>query len=629
MARPEAANPARRPPRSVWPLGRTVAVAQVTFRQMVRMRLWLLVPLAIAVLVVADVSSPRFDPIFEGIPAAVSTSLLVMAVLAVLVGVFIATHGIPSEIESKVAYTVCTKPLSRAEYVAGKTLGMSVTLLAMLAVVAAGAYVYMRVRADGIRTLAARRLKESRTWVAHPADLNAIEAVARDGPMQVYRYRRPSAGPEFTILRDRAAPGDADRQWILGNTAMKFHWDLTALPLADWAAAGTVELRLRLAGREADPSKPGQVVIGIIPLGGVPADRGSGDAGAEGPPAVRRAGAFNVPESGELRIPVVAAGADPGDDGLQVTGGERFTLQMYATGDGYLVGAGADAVRLVCPSGDTVAVDRPPSVRTPLDRGRQWVVGRSTLPRQAATFRFDAVPFGEVEGRSTAVEIGFSLDSVGPATATSAARATFLNPATGRSLSFEFTPEGYHATILDLDRDVWSGGPLEVRLESLTDEDFLGLKPESVRLRTGGGPFAWNLAKITLDVWLFGTVLAAFSILLSTLFGWFVSALGGIFFLLVASIRDFIRHQTAVGMAADWLIRAGRDWPAWLHWEWLVEHLLPPVPNVAAMLPGEGVRMGEALAMLDLVDAAAWAGLAVIVMVLVGSWLLRIREVGA
>jgi len=627
MARPEAANPARRPVRSVWPLRRMVAVAQVTFRQMVRMRLWLLVPLAIAVLVVADVSSPRFEPIFEGIPAAVSTSLLVMAVLAVLVGVFIATHGIPSEIESKVAYTVCTKPLSRAEYVAGKTLGMSVTLLAMLAVVAAGAYVYIRVRADEIRTLAARRLKESRTWVAHPADLNAIEGVARDGPMQVYRYRLPSAGPEFAILRDRPAPGDADRQWILGNTGMKFYWDLAALPLADWAAAGTVELRLRLAGREADPGKPGQVVIGIIPLGGVPADQGSGDAGAEGPRAVRRSRAFNVPESGELRIPVVAAGADPGDNGLQAAPGERFTLQMYATGDGFLVGAGADAVRVVRPSGETVPVDRPPSVRIPLDRGRNWVVGRSALPRQTATFRFDAVPPGRVEGRSTAVEIGFSLESVGPATA--AAKATFLNPATRQSLSFEFTPEGYHATILCLDRDFWSGGPLEVRLESLTDEDFLGLKPESVRLRTDGGPFAWNLAMITLDVWLFGTVLAAFSILLSTVFGWFVSALGGIFFLLIASIRDFIRHQTAVAIAADWLIHTGRDWPAWLHWEWLVEHLLPPVPNVAAMLPGEGVRMGEAVAMLDLADAAAWAGLAVIVMVLVGARLLRTREVGA
>ena len=101
--------------RSRWPVRRTWAIALVTFRQGMRMRLWVLVPLAVLSLILADLSSPRFDPVLEGIPAAISTSLFVMSVLAVIVGIFFATYSIPTEIESHVATSVAVKPVSRGE----------------------------------------------------------------------------------------------------------------------------------------------------------------------------------------------------------------------------------------------------------------------------------------------------------------------------------------------------------------------------------------------------------------------------------------------------------------------------------------------------------------------------------
>jgi hypothetical protein len=309
---------------------------------------------------------------------------------------------------------------------------------------------------------------------------------------------------------------------------------------------------------------------------------------------------------------------------LQVSAEGPIELQVYATGDGLLVGAGPHSAGLVPAAGQSPCSLGGPAVVISLERGRQWLVGRSRWPRQQAAFRYRSVSPQALSEGDTAVEIGFSLDSWGPPTIASAAQATFVNPQTGKTCSLQFTPEGHHSTLLYIDQRFWHGGALEVRLESQTDDDFLGLVPESVRVQTDGGPFALNLAKVTLNVWCMGTVIAAFGTLLSTRLSWFVSILGGVTFVLFAFSRDFVRQS-----AAEALIKWGSDWPSWLHWEWLVSHLLPPVPNLQAILPGESVRMGEAMALADLGDAFLWSALAVIAMALVGAWLFRTREVAA
>jgi len=628
MAAPEASRGNRPAPgRSPWPLRRIGAVARVTLVQGLRMRLWLLAPLALVVLVVADASSPRFDPIFEGIPAAFSATLLVMAILAVLVGVFFATYSIPSEIESKTAYTVCTKPLSALEFVAGKTAGMSLLLLGMLLVVAAGGYGYICVRAAEIRALAGRHVAEARGWVAHPADLNAVEAVAQLGPLQTYRYHRADSGPDFAILDPQGLASDTSLRWILSNSGARFRWDLTQTPLRDWVGEGSAELRLQLTTRAAGTAsaKPPQLIVGLVPT---PESRASG---RNVPPETeqRMAQKFDVPPDGLLRIPVVMAGGPAAPGSLQMPPDGAAELQLYATGDGLLVGAGPASASIQGSAGKVSPSIPGPAVAVGSERGRQWLVGRSRVPRAQAAFRFDTVPEGELAAGNTAVEIGFSLQSWGPPTITSTARAAFLNPQTGQTRSFEFTPEGYHSTILYLDRTFWHGGPLEVRLESETDDDFLGLLPESVRIRAEGGPFVLNLAKSMLNVWCFGSVLVAFGVLLSTRFAWFVSVLGGMTFVIMAFARDFIRHQTVVADMAAALLRWGQDWPQWLHWEWIVNRVSPPLPSLQSMLPGENVRMGQAMALAELGDAFLWSAIAVAALVLVGALLFRHREVAA
>lgn len=241
---PGVATPGRSPERVQtsderrrWTLSRLWAIALVTFRQGLRTRLWILVPPAILVMILADLSSPRFDPVFETVPATISMSLLVMAVLALVVGTFFATYSLPAELESKVAQSVVTKPVGRAEIVGGKTLGMSLVVLLMVGCVGVAGYAYTLVRASSIQSLAGERLTEATPRAAYPADLNALQAVATNGPLETYRYYAATSGPEIGIDAGPEVTASPDVRWILGETGMRLAWDLSRTPLQEWAAS--------------------------------------------------------------------------------------------------------------------------------------------------------------------------------------------------------------------------------------------------------------------------------------------------------------------------------------------------------------------------------------------------------
>jgi len=611
---------------------RTWAVALVTFRQGMRMRLWILVPLAVSVLILTDLSSPRFDPVFEGIPAAVGTSLLVMAVVAVVLGVFFATYSIPAEMETKVSYSVATKPVGRWEVVAGKTVGMSILVLAMLALIGAGAYGYVLARAGGIRSLAARRLEEARPRAAHPADVNALEAAARNGPLTTYRYRTVDAGPDVQIHFPPDMPPEPGVRWILGETSMPLRWNLSETPLREWVASGTV--RLRIALRVCPPSQGNKTPVKVnVWLVSESPDVAAGPPTPDEAPHLVRQVVAEVPPSGVLEVPVAGPLAQPVEGVLNVPPSGKIHLDITAETAGRLLGAAAGAVRIIGPAGREFHLQAAPQDRPSADRDGAYLVGRTELPRQMAVLRFDNVPGDVLGSADTAVEIRLRLEAWSPATVQPAAKATFLNPATRRRKALTFTPEGHHATLLYLDRAFWHGGPLEVHLECLTADDSIGLVPGSVRLRLDGGPFAVHFAKAILCVWFFGTVLAAVGVLPSTRFTWYTSILGTAVLLLASFMRDFLRgfllRETWVRDVA-WRVARWAE----AHWEWdgwddLAEHVVVPLPDVWALLPDDTVSMGQVIPLTQMAVSFGWAALGTVVLVSVGAYLLRKREVAA
>jgi len=625
--KPSAPPPERvrtSPERRRWTVSRVWAIALVTFRQGMRTRLWILAPPAILVMILADLSSPRFDPVFEAVPATISMSLLVMAVLAFVVGTFFATYSLPAEMESKVAHSVVTKPVGRAEIVAGKTLGMSLIVLLMVGCVGVAGYAYTVVRASGIRSLAQERLAEATPRAAYPADLNATEAVATSGPLRTFRYYAATSGPEISVDVGAEAAASPDVCWILGETGMRLAWDLSRTPLREWVASAPGRLRLRLSVRRPpeEPKAPVQVLVALLPAGIEPV-RENPRPGGQGPVYQRT---ITVPPSGELQVEVVGPDARPPGGAINVPPGDNLVLYVVAIQSGALVGAGPGALAIVGPAGQELAMAEAPGVAGTRQRQRLALAGRSKAPRELALFRFDDVPGDALGQGDTPVEAGFSLDAWSPATVQAAAQIVFVR-SDGQTKTVRFSPESHHSSLLYLDREFWHGGPLEVRVECLTDDDFLWLVPDSVRLRLGGGPFAWNYAKAVLRVWLFGTVLSAIGVCCSTFLSWFVSILLAIVVVLVSMVREFVLGATVFGDLARKLAEAANGWHAWAGWRSVAEHLVVPLPDLRALIPGEGVSLGQVMSLTDLGEAFGWAALSVAVFVLLGSIILRNREV--
>ncbi|MEA3366759.1 MAG: hypothetical protein U9R68_01450 [Planctomycetota bacterium] len=597
------------------------AIALVAFRQGLRLRLWLLAPLALAVAIITDLSSPRFDPVFDAIPAAVGTSLLVMTVLVVILAVFFATYPTPAEMDSRVAYTLMTKPVARWEIVAGKVLGLALLLAAMLAIVGVGAYAYVRVRAEGIRSLAARRLEEVRGRTECPADLNPLQAVALDGPLGTYRYREASAGPDFQVRFAGGRPEAPGVVWVVGQTGMRLRWRLTDSPLREWTASGPGHIEIALAAHRSPGADQEPVKVGVRLV----ARRSKADRAAGPDPSKKRLVQdmeVAVPESGTVRVPVVRAGEKPPPEGtFGVPDEGDLFLEVLASHPKHVVGAEAGAVRIVGPGGLTARLDQSPERLAAVMGSRQVLVGCPEPPRQMAVFRFDDVPAGLLGDGDAAVEIAFSLDAFSPATVQPAARATFIRPDTGASQSFQFTPEGHHPTLLYLDRDFWHGGPLRVSLECLTRDDYMGLLPESIRLRLGGDTFVVHLAKGALCVLLFGTVLTAAAVFLSTRLSWFVSILAMVALFAIGTGGRILLSYGVIGELAESVAKRLEPVPGGA---WLLDHL-----QLQGLLPADTFNMGEAVPWWDLGASLALVLVVTAVLVAAGAYLLRTREVAA
>ena len=641
-------------------------MALITFRQGIRMRLWVLVLPAVALLVLGDLSAPRFDPVFEAVPAAIGTSLLVMAVLAAILGIFFATYSLPAELESKVAFSVVTKPVSAAEIVAGKVLGMSLLVLTMLALVAIGGYAYIVVRASTIQSLASERLGEITRRAVFPADLNAIEAISRRGPLQPYRYFIVSSGPDILLDRGPNKPAAPDTQWILGETGMRLLWSLEGSPVRPWVSAGGARLGLKVvveppadapAGAKAmadRPAGPMQVLVAVLPHG---TELRMNDPSTEDPRAPLGHVRCDLAPSGEVWIPLAPSEAPPTKGVINLPPGAAGDLDvaLVAFKAGCVLGAKAGSATLVNARGQSYVVPLAPVAGAAKDRRRVMLAGRSTAPRQVAEFRFNDVPAGDLGEGDTGLEIGFSLDAWAPLSVQAAAQMTFTR-SDGRQQSLRFSPEARRSTVVYLDRNFWHGGPLDVRLACLTSDDYMGLLPESVRLRMDGGPFFLNYAKSVLRVWLFGTVLAAAGVAASTRVSGFVGILLAAVFLLLAAGRDYLMRfpsfaetlfllLTAFMVIAMgyFLTRKGLRWGQrlirvagvvvlnfLLSWLFALRlTVLAPLPEITWLLPGDTASAGQVISFGEMGMAFALAIVSSTVLVVFGTWLFKGREVAA
>src|SRR5689334_20713277 len=124
---------------------RVRAIAGVSFREAIRRRVLWITPLAI-IGVIAITQLTRPDDEQDAIRQTVRYCLFASGLIVVLSAILLACTNLPKEIESRVIFTIVTKPTTRLEIVLGKVIGFSLVTGAMLLIMGLFTFAYLEVR---------------------------------------------------------------------------------------------------------------------------------------------------------------------------------------------------------------------------------------------------------------------------------------------------------------------------------------------------------------------------------------------------------------------------------------------------------------------------------------------------
>ncbi|MGE5611889.1 MAG: ABC transporter permease, partial [Bacillota bacterium] len=122
---------------------RTLAIASVNFRQAVRRRvLWITPLLMIAVIIINQFQRPLDAQ--DAMRQTTMICLFATGLLVTLIILMLACTSLPHEIESRVIYTVATKPATRLEMIVGKLAGFAAVSFWILFIMGLFTWGYVR-----------------------------------------------------------------------------------------------------------------------------------------------------------------------------------------------------------------------------------------------------------------------------------------------------------------------------------------------------------------------------------------------------------------------------------------------------------------------------------------------------
>ena len=540
--------------------GRVWAIGGVVFREGLRRRIWLVPPLVmLATLLLTRLADPSDE--VDAIRQATQFCLLASGLVAVLVTLILACTNLPREVESRVIFTVVTKPVSRLELYVGKLTGFARLSALLLVVMGVFSYALLwamnRSLVNGIEDRLGRTVVQEsrRSYLEHLAQTGLLQARRVSGGQDLQVYAEPPAGDAET----GAAP-----RWFYSTeyyAAVPFRFPAqTAARYLDGDSPPevrlTAELRLPWRQLEQRPTLPGDPPLGIVNLANLP---------PAPPPRVSLqvldgalfnvVGPTRIPDN-NAQLPVKPDDPDAPSAEISLTVNEtRETLRaaqdsrdtpvyfaVYGLNEEYVYGVTPRSASLRLEERDdaggwkTVAVlqpavgERPRAdllVRTYLGQGGLGLAGpTSDLPPPTGVLAFRDAPAatpgpdgrvgfdlslrvdpnGDVLDQSEEPRLGVSVYNL---TTGLVSDTVVANVSTGQESYVSFPPDSV------------AGGDFDLRLQSLTRGQIVTARGGSIRLVVSDTtPFAWNLAKALLAQWLLSVLVAAAGLTFSTFVGW-------------------------------------------------------------------------------------------------------------
>jgi hypothetical protein len=243
-------------------LKRAWAISGVCFAESIRKRVLWITPLAI-IGVIGITQFQRALDEQDAVRQSLKICLFATALVVMLTSIILACTNLPKEIESRVIYTIVTKPITRLEVILGKVIGFARVALAMILIMGLFTWGYMRASAHQKRQQIAYRLQEGdvsdteRDRMAEYEQSGLLTARSFWAPDQLDIYGAPPdpKNPE------RVISNDGEQDVIVGypvDRTILFGTQPVGGDVQDWAHQGIGErglaIRVNLMSKRTGPA---------------------------------------------------------------------------------------------------------------------------------------------------------------------------------------------------------------------------------------------------------------------------------------------------------------------------------------------------------------------------------------
>jgi ABC-type transport system involved in multi-copper enzyme maturation permease subunit len=542
-------------------LKRVWAISRICYMESVRRRVLLIMPLAmLGVIVVSQLQQPTDEQ--DAIRQTIKFTLFAAGLVVTTTSLILACTNLPREIESRVIYTIVTKPTTRLEIVLGKVLGFAKVSAVNLLVMGAFAFVYLGIQNYLlVRDIRGRLVEGSidplsratyEYW-SHEGLLTA-KTFAQATDLQVYAHE-PAAGdprrwfygsgdgdmivpfnvsPEELLPRGGAMPAENGVEFILrvgfapslhGRAATARRGALPvaianpdAVPTTQQATeVDSAQVRLEILDHNRDTVisssqiNAGQSITLTDPTGNTPAVV-----------KLSRELAQNL-----LSLPfffVSVAGASPGveyfgvisQDPNPLNNSVCLTVPAIAPNSTNVFGPAniGDGARYV--------------PAAPIFRGRggvseQQLRGASAEQAPVAVYRFRDVPpqrDGSMVGLEFRCGIERSDDDSDGSTPTRVDIVIRNGLSTTGGTSLVIYPENNRTAYFNVPAEALAGGNFDLLLRNASTGHRLALNTPTIKLVAAEQPFFWNLFKSLSILWMLSILVVILSIFCSTFLSW-------------------------------------------------------------------------------------------------------------
>lgn len=519
-------------------LGRIWAVGGVCFRDAIRRKVLWVTPLAmLGVVLVSLLQHPVDQP--DAIRQTIKFCFFASGLVVTIIALITAATNLPREIESRVVFTIVTKPITRLEIVLGKIVGFARVSAAMLLIMGIFTVGYLHLRAWYLgrqitQTLASPQLDPAqREWLQHFEDEGLLFSQTIHKPIKLAQYAQLPDSQEQKLFilggaQDAIAAFTIDTSIVnaddpqLQGAVYRFVFNVpfrsapNLAPLPKGIAEPTPAITPVILSKDGD-----QVLIPPNQLGTASVDP-------------------NNPQAADYTVQL-----DKPNPGVEISRAlltqlasnvntRTFNVQIQPSSDRFLYEITDVPVTLQIitpgPDGQPIVRELRPDDR-PLTRGS---VGREGQQLRAAEngvqpvamFRFRDVPKPEVIDGRVPFELKVGVDRSGADSDTedkTTLEVTVFDRVNRKHFSAQpelVNVENRRTAFFTVPAEWVQSADFDVVLKNRTSGSTVGLVQSSVQVVADREAFAINLFKGLFVLWLFSLLVAIVAFFCSTFLSW-------------------------------------------------------------------------------------------------------------